>query len=341
MSPDRSPIEEALRKLALGASLAREEARATMAALLSGAATQAEIGALLMGLRVRGETEEEVAGLVEAMRAAGVRLQPKRKPLVDLCGTGGDGSGTFNISTAACFVVAGAGVAVAKHGNRSASSRCGSADVLEALGVPVDLPPERAERSIEEVGFGFLFAPLYHPAVRHVAAARRELKIPTIFNVLGPLANPAGVTTQLIGVFDPRRSALLAEVLRALGSERVWVVHSSDGLDELSPEAPTRVTALDRGEISEFEVRAEDFGLRSAPRSGLAGGTPAENARIIEAVLSGREKGAPRAAVLLNAAAGLIVAGAAGDPREACGRATESLDSGAALAALEAARRFR
>lgn len=341
MSSERSPIEEALRKISLRASLAREEARATMTALLSGAATQAEIGALLMGLRVRGETEEEIAGFVEGMRAAGVRVSPKRSPLVDLCGTGGDGAGTFNISTAACFVVVGAGVAVAKHGNRSASSRCGSADVLEALGVPIDLPPERAERSIEEVGFAFLFAPLYHPAVRHVAGARRELKIPTVFNLLGPLANPAGVKTQLIGVFDPARKRLLAEVLRRLGSERVWVVHSSDGLDEVSPEAPTSVTALEGGEISEFEVRAEDFGLRGASKRELAGGEPQENARLFEAVLSGRERGAPRTAVLLNAAAGLIVAGAARDPREACGRAAESLDSGAALAALEAARRFR
>lgn len=341
MSPERSPVEEALRKIADGASLAREEARATMAALLAGEVTQAEIGALLMGLRVKGETEEEVVGLVEAMRASAVRIRPARRPLVDLCGTGGDGAGTFNISTAASFVVAGAGVAVAKHGNRSASSRSGSADVLEALGVPVDLPPERSERAIDELGLGFLFAPLYHPAMRHVAGARRELKIATIFNVLGPLANPAGVERQLVGVFDPRRRGLLAGALRRLGTERAWVVHSEDGLDEVSPGAPTSVSAVEAGGLKEFQVRAEDFGLRGGPARELAGGDPARNAELIQAVLSGADEGPRRDAVLLNAAAAIVVAGLASDPPEACARARESLDSRAGLRVLESLRRFR
>jgi anthranilate phosphoribosyltransferase len=311
-----------------------------MAVILSGAATPGQIGAFLMGLRLKGETADEVVGLVEAMRGACVRIEPRRAIVVDLCGTGGDGRGTFNISTAASFVVAGAGVAVAKHGNRSASSLCGSADVLEALGVPIDLPAERTRAAIEEVGMGFLFAPLYHPAMKHVGAVRRELRIRTVFNLLGPLANPAGASWQLLGVPGPEARALLAGALRALGTRRAWVAHSRDGLDELSVSAPTDITAVRDGAEESIVVRPEDCGLPPSPAGALAGGDARRNAEIVAGILDG-ERGPPRDAVVLNAAAALVVAGAASDLREGAVRAAESIDSGAARTILAGLRRFR
>ena len=341
MSAEKSSsIEEVLAHLADRSSLQRDEARQVMSTLLRGEATPAQTGAFLMGLRAKGETEEEVAGLLEAMRAASVKIEPRREPVMDLCGTGGDGSGTFNISTAASLVVAAAGVAVAKHGNRSASSRCGSADVLEALGVPLDLPPDRARLSIEEHGFGFLFAPLYHPAMKHVAVTRRELRFRTIFNSLGPLASPAGVKRQLLGVFDDGSRPRMAGVLGLLGSERVWVVHGHGGLDELSLSGPSQVTALEGGTVRELAVHPGDCGLPLSPIDALRGGDPAENAAIIRSLLAG-ERGPRRDAVVLNAAAALVVAGAARDLQEGAARAQASLDSSSALKTLEALRRFR
>ncbi len=316
-----------------------------MTILLRGEATPAQIGALLMGLRSRGETEDEIAGLVESMRSAGVRIAPSREPLVDLCGTGGDGLGTFNISTAASFVAAGAGCAVAKHGNRSASSRCGSADVLEALRVPVDLAPDRAQRAIEELGFAFLFAPLYHPAMKHVAPVRKELRIRTVFNLLGPLSNPAGATHQLVGVYDDSVRPVLARVLGLLGTRKSWVVHGNGSVDELSIAGPTRVTvagssAVHDGSAGELTVRPDDCGIASTPLEALRGGDAVENAAIIERILQG-QKGPHRDAVVLNAGAAVHIAGIAATLREGVDRAREAIDSGAALRVLEAARRFR
>jgi anthranilate phosphoribosyltransferase len=311
-----------------------------MSTLLRGEVSAAQTGAFLMGLRSKGETEEEVVGLLEAMQEAGVKCEPHREPVMDLCGTGGDCSGTFNISTAASLVVAAAGVAVAKHGNRSASSRCGSADVLEALGVPLDLPPDRVCLSIEEHGFGFLFAPLYHPAMKHVAVARRELRFRTIFNSLGPLANPARVKRQLLGVFDGNVRARMAGVLRLLGSESVWVVHGHGGLDELSLSGPSQVTVLAGAAVSELAVHPGDCGLPSSPVEALRGGDPSANAAIIRNLLSG-ERGPRRDAVVFNAAAALVVAGSARDLQEGAERAQASLDSGSALKTLDALRRFR
>jgi anthranilate phosphoribosyltransferase len=331
-------------KLGAGRDLSRQEARATMDAFLAGAGTPAQIGAILMGLRQKGETEEEVSGFAAGLRAAGVRIAPRRGPLVDLCGTGGDGSGTFNISTAASLVAAGAGAVVAKHGNRSASSRCGSADVLEALGVPVSLAPERACAAIEEVGFAFLFAPLYHPAMKHVGPVRKELRVRTVFNILGPLANPAGARRQLLGVFDGAVRAMMARVLRELGAEAAWVVHGEGGLDEISIEGETEVAAFGTegtgAGLAELRLRPADFGITPCSRLALLGGDAALNARLIAGVLRG-EKGPHRDATLVNAAAALLVAGLAADLREGMARAAASVDSGAALRVLEAARRFQ
>ena len=326
-----------LAQLADGVALSRDAARSLMDVLLSGQSTPAQTGAVLMALRRNGVDADALAGLVEGMRAASVTITPQRQGVVDLCGTGGDGSGTFNISTAASLVVAASGVPVAKHGNRSASSRCGSADVLEALGIPVDLPPERASASIEAHGFAFLFAPLYHPAMKHVGPVRQELKLRTVFNLLGPLASPAGVKRQLIGVFDGSVRALLAGVLQRLGSERVWLVHGEGGLDELSLSGPTHVTECTPDRIEERTVSAADAGLSAAPLAELAGGDAAENAAIIASVLRG-EAGPRRDVVLLNAAAALLIAGVVDDLAAGVARAAEAIDSGAAAQLVETLR---
>ncbi|HZN56839.1 MAG TPA: anthranilate phosphoribosyltransferase [Planctomycetota bacterium] len=337
-------LADALPRLAARQSLSRKEAQGAMSTLLAGEATPAQAGAFLLGLRSKGETEEEIAGLVEGMREAGVKIRPRREPLLDLCGTGGDGSGTFNISTGASLVAAGAGAAVAKHGNRSASSRCGSADVLEALGVPIDLPPERAERAVDEVGFAFLFAPLYHPAMKHVAAIRKELKIRTVFNLLGPLSSPATVPYQLVGVYEGAVRGTVARVLSLLGSRRAWVVHGAGGLDELSLAGPADVTASGTetggSTRSEFRVGPEDCGLPSCPVESILGGDAAQNAAILERVLAG-EEGPHRDVIVLNAAAALVVAGIAPELREAAERARAAIDSGAARRVLSELRRFR
>jgi len=332
-------IVDAIRKVAAGEVLTRAEAAQAMEAIMTGEATPAQIAAFVTALHMRGEHEEEVAGFAETMRrhAVPVTLSISR-PAVDTCGTGGDGARTFNISTAAAFVVAGAGVPVAKHGNRAMSSHSGSADVLEALGVQVDLEPEAVARCVQEVGIGFLFAPRFHPAMRHAAPVRREIGIRTVFNILGPLTNPAGVRHQLIGVALPELAETVARVLALLGAEHVLVVHSADGLDELSIGAPNRVyevRSTGRPSIHTFTLDAVELGLAPAPVDAVRGGTAHQNAERILRVLQG-ERGPAREITLLNAAAALYAADSAASIGEGLALAAESIDSGAALARLEA-----
>ncbi|MFG1357876.1 anthranilate phosphoribosyltransferase [Xanthobacter pseudotagetidis] len=322
-----------LGKVATGASLSREEASYVFDRMMSGEATPSQIGALLMGLRVRGETVEEITGAVAVMRA---KMLPVAAPegAVDVVGTGGDASGSYNISTCASFIVAGAGVPVAKHGNRALSSKSGAADVLSALGVRIDLDPAGIARCIAEAGIGFMFAPSHHPAMKHVGPARVELGTRTIFNLLGPLSNPAGVKRQMVGVFAKSWIVPLAEVLRELGSERAFVVHGSDGLDEITISGSTDVAALEDGRIRTFEIAPEDVGLDRAPAEALKGGDAAHNAEALRAVLAGAP-GAYRDVALFNAAAALFVAGRAADLKEGVALARLSLDEGAARARLE------
>jgi anthranilate phosphoribosyltransferase len=323
--------------------LTTEEAEAAMQHIMAGEATPAQIGGYLIALRMKGETVDEIAGSARAMRANAHRVRTRPNgPLIDTAGTGGDGAHTFNISTAAAFVIAGAGRRVAKHGNRAASSRCGSADVLTAAGVRVDLAPEQVAACIDRVGIGFLFAPRFHPAMKHAVGPRRELGQRTIFNVLGPLTNPAGATHQLIGVYDPALTEPMARVLGRLGGRAAFVVHGHDGLDELTTDGPNRISFLYEGEVTTFELDAEQLGLRRADREALRGGEPEENARMLRDVLSGADDTPRRDTVLLNAAAALALAGeiTPDDPaaavEAALAQARASLDSGAAFARLEA-----
>jgi anthranilate phosphoribosyltransferase len=327
-------LRGAIAKVAAGNSLTQEEAAEAFDLVMSGAATPAQIGALVMGLRVRGETVDEIAGAARAMRA---KVLTVRAPegAIDTCGTGGDGKGTFNISTCAAFVVAGAGVPVAKHGNRAISSRSGSADVLKELGVNIEASPETISRCIAECGLGFMFAPAHHAAVRHVAQVRTELGTRTIFNLLGPLANPAGAKYQVVGVFGREWVELIAQVLALLGTIRAWVVHGSDGLDELTTTGISDVAVVDAGKVSTFRISPRNAGLPVARPEDLTGGNAVENAAHIRAVLGGL-KGPLRDIVLLNAAAALLVAGKASTLREGVALAADSIDSGKALAVLEA-----
>ncbi len=329
-------MSEALKPLIAAAAdrpLTRAEAEAAFAILFQGDATPSQIGGFLMALRTRGETVEEFAAAAAQMRA---RCLPVRAPeaAMDIVGTGGDGKGTLNISTATAFVVAGAGVPVAKHGNRNLSSKSGAADALGQLGITVMVGPEVVERGLAEAGIGFMMAPMHHPAIKHVMPTRAELGTRTIFNILGPLTNPAGVTRQLTGAFSPALLRPMAETLALLGSERAWLVHGSDGTDELSIAGPSRVVALDRGRITEFEVTPEEAGLPRHPFEAILGGTPEENGTAFRALLDGAP-GAYRDAVLLNAAAALLVAEAVPDLAQGVERARTSLDSGAARRAVE------
>jgi anthranilate phosphoribosyltransferase len=329
-------MAEALRTLAEGRSLSADQAAAAFGVVMRGEATPGQIAALLMGLRARGESAAEIAGAAMALRAAMVRVatqDPDR--LVDTCGTGGGTVGTLNISTAAAFVVAGAGVAVAKHGNRSYTTRSGSAEVLEALGVDIGVDRERVAGILREVGLVFLFAPRYHPAMRHVAPTRKELGVTTIMNLLGPLANPAGVRRQVIGVADPVRAPAVADALRQLGALHALVVHGVIGMDEISPVGPTAVWEIREGRVSEWVVDPASVGLDADDLEGLEGGEPAENAARIETLLRTGTGGAARTAVLLNAAAALYVSGGGWSFAEAVRRATAALDSGAGAAALD------
>lgn len=304
-----------------------------MAEIMAGNATAAQTAAMIVALRIKGETVEEMTGLVEAMRAAAVTVDVG-EPVVDIVGTGGDRSGTFNISTTASLIVAGAGAKVAKHGNRSASSRCGSADVLEALGVDIELEPESMVQLIKEERFGFFFAPRYHPAMRHAAPVRRELGIPTVFNFLGPLANPAGATRMSVGVSDRRMADRMMGVLESLGAEYAFVVHGEDGLDEVTTTGVTYIDRLKDGEITTAEFTPEDFGVPRAKPEDLLGGDVDENVAIVRSILAG-EAGPKRDAALVNAAPGLVAAGLASGFVEGVERAAESIDSGAAESVLE------
>ncbi len=323
-----------LGRLADGIDISRDEARLAMDEIMAGEATPAQIAAFIVSLRTKGETVEEMTGLVESMRAAAVSVDLDL-PVVDTAGTGGDRSGTFNISTTAAFVAAGAGARVAKHGNRSASSRCGSADLLEALGVAIELEPAETARLVRETGFGFFFAPRYHPAMRHAGPVRRELGIPTVFNFLGPLANPAGATRQVIGVSDPEMAARMIGVLQRLGSEYAFVVHGEDGLDEVTTTAPTYIHRLRNGEITHAEFTPEDFGVPRARTEDLLGGSVEENVEITRAVLAGT-RGPWRDATLVNASPAIVAAGLASGFVEGVERAAESIDSGAAAGVLAA-----
>lgn len=328
-----SDVRNALARIVAGNDLGRDEAEAVMGAVMSGEVTPVQLGALLAALHLKGETVDEIAGFASALRAHAVPVALGREA-VDTCGTGGDGKGTFNVSTVSALVCAAAGVAVAKHGNRAASSACGSADVLEALGVKIDLGPRGVARCVDEVGVGFMFAPRFHPAMRHAAPVRRELGIRTVFNVLGPLANPARVRRQLLGVATPHLGERMARALGALGAERALVVHGEEGLDEISPAGATRVWELRDGALEEYRLRPADAGLEAVDVRGLAGGDVARNRAIALDVLAGGD-GAARAAVLLNAGAALYVAGAVRSIRDGATRAREALDSGAARATLE------
>ncbi|MFV0360149.1 anthranilate phosphoribosyltransferase [Tropicimonas sp.] len=328
-----SDIFKPLVGLAAERPLSRAEAETAFDALFEGMATPSQIGGFLMALRTRGETVEEISAAARVMRA---KCHAVRAPegAMDIVGTGGDGKGTLNISTAAAFVVAGAGVPVAKHGNRNLSSRSGSADALGQMGINVMVGPEVVERALSEVGIGFMMAPMHHPAMRHVMPTRTELGTRTIFNLLGPLTNPAGVKYQLTGAFSRDWLRPMAETLDALGTRGAWLVHGSDGTDELSIAGPSWIVALSDGGITEREISPEDAGLPVHPFEAVLGGTPAENGRAFAALLDGAP-GAYRDAVLLNAAAALVVAGVAGDLPEAVAVARESIDSGAARARAE------
>jgi anthranilate phosphoribosyltransferase len=322
-----------LHKLLSGESLEEAEAAAAMGEIMEGAATPAQIAGFVVALRAKGETTDEIAGLVKAMRSYSQKVKAP-EDVLDTCGTGGDRSGTFNVSTAAAIVCAGAGAVVAKHGNRAASSRCGSADVLEALGVRIDLPPTGVEACIAGAGIGFCFAPIFHPAMRHAGGPRRELGVPTIFNFLGPLTNPAGATRQALGVSDPRMVDPMVAALARLGSEHVIAFHGHDGIDELALSGPSDISELKSGEVTHYTLDPTECGLEGAPLEAVLGGTAEQNAATIRTVLSG-ETGARRDIVVLNAGAGLVAAGIASDIPDGIGRANDSIDSGRAAAALD------
>lgn len=320
-------------KVATGASLSRDEAAAAFDRMMSGEATPSQMGGLLMALRVRGETVEEITGAVTTMRAKmlGVKAPPGA---VDVVGTGGDASGSFNISTCAAFIVAGAGVPVAKHGNRALSSKSGAADVLQALGVKIELDANQVSRCIRDAGIGFMFAPAHHPAMKNVGPTRVELGTRTIFNLLGPLSNPAGVKRQMIGTFSKQWLEPMAQVLKNLGSESIWVVHGSDGLDEITTAGPTSVAALEGGKIRTFEITPEDAGLKRSGAEALRGGDAEQNAKALLDVLKGKQ-GVFRDVSVLNAAAALIVAGKAKDLKQGATVAAQSIDTGEAEGRLD------
>ena len=327
-------IQSTIARLIDRHDLTRDEARAAMNTIMAGDATPAQIAGFLVALRAKGETPDEIAGCAEAMREHVLRVSPKRHDLVDIVGTGGDGANTYNISTAAALVAAAAGAAIAKHGNRAASSASGAADVLEALGFQLDLRPSRIEQSIDELGFGFLFAQAHHPAMKHAAPVRRELATRTVFNVLGPLTNPAGARALMLGVYSPALTRTLADALVRLGAERAYVVHGAGGIDELSPCGPNLVCEVENGTVREYELDPVDLGIERCDPSELRGGDPASNAAALRAVLGGAD-GGHRSAVILNAAGGIAAAGHAENLREGIVRAREAIDSGAAAARLD------
>ena len=326
-------MREALEKIMGGEDLSREEARLLMGKIMDGEVSPVLFGALMVCLRMKGEGEEEIAGFSEAMRERALRVDVPFYVL-DTCGTGGDGSGSFNISTASAIIAASCGVKVAKHGNRAVSGRCGSADILEALGARIDLPPEGVRICLEEVGFGFMFAPLFHPAMRRVSEMRRELGIRTVFNILGPLTNPAGALFHVLGVFSDSLLPKMARVLSMLGMKRAWVVHGEDGLDEITLGGKTHVYEVEGGRIREFWIEPSEYGLRRAGKASVKGENAEENAKILLRILSG-EGGPIRDICLINSAASIYIYGKARDLAEAIDMAREAVDSGKALALLK------
>lgn len=328
-------VREAIRILVdEGRHLSEEEARAVMEQVMDGKATPAQLGALLTALRLRGETVDELVGMATAMRRRALRVDAP-PPILDTCGTGGDGKSTFNASTAAAVVAAACGLRVAKHGNRAASSRCGSADLLEALGARIDLGPEGVTRCLRQVGLGFLFAPRFHPAMGHAAGPRREIGVRTIFNLLGPLSNPAGATHHLLGVAHASLGEKMALALQRLGVEKALVVHSLDGLDEVSPSAPTMVWEVTQNAVTQWEIRPEELGVSPCPLEAICASDPSRNAQLLRAVLGGQERGPLRDFVILNAAAAILAGGAVPSLREGMAMAAQAIDSGAALRKLD------
>lgn len=327
-------IKEVLTKLADRIDLSAQEAETVMCEVMDGSATSAQIAAYLMGLRQKGETVDEIVGSARAMRSRAVRISVGASIVVDTCGTGGDGANTFNISTTAAFVVAGAGITVAKHGNRSVSSRSGSADVLSALGVKIDLERERVADCIDEVGIGFLFAPHYHSAMKHCAGPRQEMGIRTILNVLGPLTNPAGATHQVLGVYEAQKTEILGRVLMELGSQHCFVIHGMDGLDEITLSDRTKVSEGKGGVVSSYFIAPEEFELPRVPRKEIAGGSPEDNARIVKEILQGR-KSSKRDIVCLNAAPAMVAGQKAKTLKEGFRMAQQTIDSGAAAEKLD------
>ena len=332
-------IQQALARLLDGHDLSRDDAREVMDQIMRGDATPGQIGGFLVALRLKGETADEITGCAEAMREHVLPVRPSRRDLVDTAGTGGDGGKTFNISTAAALVAAAAGAGVAKHGNRSISSKSGSADVLESLGFLLDLAPERIARSIDELGFGFMFAPMHHPSMRHAAPVRSELAARTVFNVLGPLTNPAGARAQVVGVYSPDLVPVIARVLAQLGARRAFVVHGAFGVDELSPAGPNLVAEVVDGDVHEREIDPAELGVERCAPEELRGGDADENAAAIRRVFEGGN-GGRRSAILLNAAGAIAAGGHAKDLQEGLGYAREALDSGAAAERLEQLIRF-
>ncbi len=334
-------IVSAIARAVARENLSGELARASMEQILAGEATAAQIAALAIALRMKGETPEEIAGMAQAMRNRVPPLRTRRSPLVDTCGTGGGDAGSkFNISTTVAIVTSACGIAVAKHGNRAVTSRTGSADVLEALGVRLDLTPESAGRSLDVLGITFLFAPNYHSAMRNAAGARKEMGVRTVFNLLGPLTNPAGASRQLLGVYSDHYVPILAEVLRQLGSERAMIVHGTDGMDELTVFAKNHVAELHEGKIREYTVDPAELGLAHTDRAAISGGNAQENAARIRGVLAG-EKGPARDIVVLNAAAALVVGGVAPDIKAGVARVNQVIDSGEAARKLQDLAAFR
>lgn len=329
-------IEEVLKKLVEKRDLTREEAEETMEGIMSGTLTDAQKAGFLTALRMKGETPLEIASMAGVMRKHATAIHPRVKGiLVDTCGTGGDCKGTINVSTTAMFVAAGAGIPIAKHGNRGVSSGCGSADVLEALGVKIDLLPDKVEKCIEDVGVGFMFAPLFHMAMKNVMPVRKQLGFRTVFNILGPLTNPAGAQGQILGVFDAGLTEKMAEVLKLLGVERAFVVHGMEGLDEISISNETRVSELSKGSVRTYSIRPEDFGMERGNIDEIKGGSREENARILKGILDGSIRGPKRDIVVLNAAAAITAGGEADSIKKGIKLSEESIDNMSALEKLE------
>lgn len=333
-------IQDCIKKLVDKIDLAQEESEKAMDEIMSGIATPSQISSLITALRMKGETPEEITGFSCVMRDHAVRLDLKSKYFVDTCGTGGDASNTFNISTISAFVAAGAGAVVAKHGNRSVSSKCGSADLLEALGVKIDIAPEKVAKCIDQIGIGFIFAPLFHQAMKFAAPTRKEIGIRTIFNILGPVSNPANTKGQLLGVYSPNLTEVMAQVLKNQGCEEAIIVHGMDQIDEISISEKTKVSHLKNGNILNYFIEPEDFNLKKSPKKSVLGGDVQENAAIAQGVLDGTIKGSKRDIVILNSAAVLIVGHVAHDFYDGIKIAEKSIDSGAALGKLEELKRF-